>query len=77
MWPETGEDRVLRPKRVCKAWKDTSVMIIFKRTGSRQDPNNYRGMFLLDVAGKILASVLDSRVKQTFDSWVSDTPNRF
>jgi hypothetical protein len=28
IWPETGEDKVLRHKRVCKAWKDASIWTI-------------------------------------------------
>jgi hypothetical protein len=50
---------------------------IYKRKGSRTNPNNYRGIFLLNVAGKVLASVLESRIKQLFNNWIDDAQNGF
>jgi hypothetical protein len=40
--------------------------------GDRKDPTNYRGI-LLDIAGKILASVIDARLKKLIERNVSDT----
>jgi hypothetical protein len=41
--------------------------------GDRQDPSNYRGIFLLDIAGKTLASVIEERLKKLIEKKVSDT----
>jgi hypothetical protein len=41
--------------------------------GSKMDPGNYGGIFLLDIAGKVLATVIDMRLKKLIDTCVSDT----
>jgi hypothetical protein len=38
IWPEIREDVVPHPKKISKSWQDTSVVTIFKITGSRFDP---------------------------------------
>ncbi len=43
------------------------MVTLYKSKGLRSDPGNYRGIFLLDVAGKILASVIDARLKKLID----------
>jgi hypothetical protein len=48
-----------------------------KGKGSEKDPGNYRGIFLLEVAGKILASVLNERLQKAAEGWLSDCQNGF
>ena len=43
--------------RVCKSWQDAEVVMLFKK-GNPKDPGNYKSIFLLEVAGKILTSVV-------------------
>lgn len=57
-------------KVICKAWtekyipqewKDANMITIFKK-GDRMDCNNYRGISLLSVAGKVMARVILNRL---------------
>ena len=43
-------------------WIDPDIVAIYKRKGDKSDCSNYRGIFLLSVAGKILARILLSRL---------------
>ena len=54
-----------------KAWQDASCVTLYKK-GDRMDPGNYRGIFLLDVAGKILTSIIAERVSKIADPWLRD-----
>jgi hypothetical protein len=53
-------------------WQDADVVTLYKMKGSKLDPGNYRGIFLLDIAGKVLATVIDMRLKKLIDNCVSD-----
>ena len=46
---------------VPQAWKDGSIVIIYKK-GDRTDCGNYRGISLLSIAGKIFAKTLLNRL---------------
>jgi hypothetical protein len=61
------------PFQVYQEWQDADVVTLYKMKGNRKDPTNYRGIFLLDIAGKILASVIDARIKKLIERNVSDT----
>jgi Reverse transcriptase (RNA-dependent DNA polymerase) len=50
---------------------------LFIGKGARSDPTNYRCIFLLDVAGKILATVIERRLKRAAECWLDDSQNRF
>jgi Reverse transcriptase (RNA-dependent DNA polymerase) len=63
--------------RVCKQWQDAQVVTIYKGKGSPTDPKNYRGIFLLDVAGKVLAAVLNERISKAAETWLDDNQNGF
>jgi hypothetical protein len=56
-----------------QSWQDAVLIALFKNKGSPTDPGNYRGIFLLEIAGKILASVLNSRIQALSSGWLSDT----
>ena len=78
IWPVLeGDTGTFGAAHVFQAWQDAVVHMIYKGKGSRSDPNNYRGVFLLDVAGKILASVIDSRVRQAANAYLGDSQNGF
>lgn len=77
IWPViTGGVCTSNSVKVFQSWQDAEVVTLFKK-GSRSDPGNYRGIFLLDVAGKILASVVEKRVKIAAEPWLSDSQNGF
>ena len=46
---------------VPQAWKDASIVTIYKK-GDRTDCENYRGISLLSIAGKIFARILLNRL---------------
>jgi Reverse transcriptase (RNA-dependent DNA polymerase) len=50
---------------------------IYKGKASPTDPKNYRGIFLLDMAGKILASVLNERISKAAEVWLDNSQNGF
>ena len=52
--------------------KDASIVIIFTK-GSRTECGNYRGISLLSVAGKILATVLLNRLQPLSESIIPET----
>ena len=61
---------------VPQEWRDAEVVTLFKK-GNRLDPANYRGIFLLDVAGKILSALLAARIGNLAESFLSDEQNGF
>ena len=77
LWPRqvrmAGKDDELQwnLKPIPKAWQDASCVTLFKK-GDKKDPGNYRGIFLLDVAGKILTSVIAERISKIADPWLRD-----
>ena len=56
---------------ICEDWKNAEVVTLFKK-GNRLDPGNYQGIFLLDVAGKILSSIVAERISQIAEKELSD-----
>ena len=49
------------------------MVTLFKGKGSESDPGNYRGIFLLEVAGKIFSRVLTERLASLAENFVQDT----
>ena len=45
-----------------QAFKDASIVHIYKRKGNKRTCDNHRGISLLSIAGKILARVLLNRL---------------
>jgi Reverse transcriptase (RNA-dependent DNA polymerase) len=72
-WESSQTDRV----KVFQAWQDAEVITLFKGKRARSDPSNYRGIFLLDVAGKILATMIERWLKHAAECWLDDSQNVF
>ena len=49
-------------EEVPQDWKDATIVTIFKKKGSHQDCNNYRGISLLSVVGKVMYRVTVNRL---------------
>jgi len=45
-------------------FRDTKIIWLYKNKGDRRDCNNYRGISLLCIAGKVFARLLLPRVRQ-------------
>jgi hypothetical protein len=58
---------------VFQTWQDADVITLYKQKGDPTDPGNYRGIFLLDVAGKVLTSVIDKRLKVLIEETMRDS----
>jgi hypothetical protein len=58
LWPTEEELEASAPStpwiKIVQQWQDTDVVTLYKMKGDPTDPDNYRGIFLLDVAGKVL-----------------------
>ena len=61
---------------LCQCWqegavpqdmRDTKIITLFKNKGERSDCNNYRGISLLSVIGKVLAKVILIRLRKLAD----------
>jgi len=48
-------------------FRDTNIITLYKDKGGRRDCNNYRGISLLCIAGKVFARLLLPRVRQIAD----------
>jgi hypothetical protein len=81
IWPTQEEIDASAPSppraRVFQTWQDADVVTLYKQKGDPTDPGNYRGIFLLDVAGKVLTSVIDKRLKVLIEESVSDSQHGF
>ena len=64
-------------REIPRAWVDADVVNIYKRKGCKKDPNNYRGIFLLDTIGKIYASMVCSRLNVHIEKGISATQHGF
>jgi len=50
------------------AWRRAVLMPLYKGKGDRRDPDNYRGISLLSIVGKVYAIILAKRVAQQVES---------
>ena len=51
---------------VPKDWESGVVMPLFKK-GDRMDLDNYRGITLMDVVGKVFSSILRNRLEKFYE----------
>ena len=61
---------------VCEEWKN-AILILLHKKQSRKDCNNYRGIAVLSVPGKVLPLILHSRLHNRTTAlrgtvWVSE-----
>ena len=56
-----------RKEAIPQEFKDASIIHLYKRTGNPQVCDNHRGIFLLCIAGKILAKILLNRFNVHLD----------
>ena len=76
IWPVEGQPNAGQVDMRCEvfqSWQDAEVVCLFKGKGSPTDPGQYRGIFLLDVAGKILAAIIAERIGSLIEGWLSDS----
>ena len=57
--------------------RDAKIITLYKNKGDRGDCNNYRGVSLLNVAGKIFAKVILKRLQTLADQVYPDTQCSF
>ncbi len=62
---------------ICQTWQDADVITLYKQKGDPMDPGNYIGIFLLDVAGKVLTSVIGKRLKVLIEETMSYSQHGF
>ena len=69
-WPEAygGEGKDLPA-----AWCGAQVIGLYKGKGDRLDPGNSRSIFLLDIAGKILARICALRIQPLYELALDDS----
>ena len=60
-----------KTSQIPKEWRQAKVISIFKK-GKRTNPNNYRGISLLDTAYKIYTRILNERLKIIADHLISE-----
>ena len=57
---------------VPQSWQDAEVVTLFENKGSMGDPGNYRGIFILDIGGKVCASIIHSGINILVEKWIGD-----
>ena len=57
---------------VPQSWQDAEVVTLFKNQGLAGDRGNYHGIFILDVGGKVCASIIQSRINILGEKWIGD-----
>ena len=69
---------IWRDEQIPKDLRDATIISIFKNKGSRADCNNYRGISLLSIAGKVLARILLNRlVNKVSEQHLPETQSGF
>ena len=54
------------------SWAEGLIVPIYKKKGSKEDPNNYRGVTLLSCLGKYFNSILNARFKKVSEKLISN-----
>ena len=50
-------------------WRLGTIVNLYKKKGSKTDPDNYRGIMLLSIAGKMFNSILAQRITKHCTKW--------
>ena len=62
---------------VSKDWTSSKLSVIYKGKGSKEDLNNYRGIMLGDVLGKIVSSIVATRLQRLLKEGEAKMLNQF
>ena len=57
---------------VPEGWRSAVIVPLYKGKGERTECNNYRGISLLSVVGKIYAGILVERVRKVTEGLIDD-----
>ncbi len=63
--------------KVPEAWRKAIIVPLYKGKGKREECNNYRGISLLSVPGKIYGKILNEKMMKITDKNVSDEQGGF
>ncbi len=58
-------------------WRKAIIVLFYKGKGKREECNNYRGISLLSVPGKIYGRILNERMMKITDKSVDDKQGGF
>ena len=61
-------DAILDNGEVPEAWTTGIIVPIYKRKGETTDPNNYRGITLVSVLGKVFTKLINTRIDTFLNS---------
>ncbi len=64
-------------RKVPEDWRKTIIVPLYKGKGNREECNNYRGISLLSVPGKIYGRILNERMMKVTDKSVGDEQGGF
>ena len=62
----------LRQGKIPNAWREATLKVLYKDQGSVTDPNNYRGIALLQTSFKLLTSLLADRIIKATEDQLPD-----
>ena len=60
---------VLNTGHVPEVWTKGFIVPIFKKKGSRENPDNYRRITILSCMGKLFATILDTCINDFLESY--------
>ena len=66
-----------REKSVPQDWMDACIVPIYKGKGDKKECNNYRGISLLSVVGKLYGRIVIGRVKQITEMSIGEEQGGF
>ena len=85
---KSGKAALIQPlhQLLCRCWteshipqdmRDSKIITIYKKKGNRSDCNNYRGISLLSVVGKVFARVALMRLQTLAERIYTETQYGF
>ncbi|KAF4649250.1 hypothetical protein FOZ61_001535, partial [Perkinsus olseni] len=75
VWPKVNTLECDIPK----SWTKSRLVLLYKGkgVGGAKNPNNWRGINLLDTAGKVLSRIVANRLTSISEEWLQDTQQGF
>lgn len=65
-------NEAIKSKKVPKEWNSGIILPIYKN-GDKRECNNYRGITLSSIPGKILARIMEKRIRNKIEKTIEDT----